>query len=220
MDKIIIDANLQKPFQTWDIQTIDSILMIYKYNDTDNYYNIVLNKFKEYIEWRKFNEPNEYNYKLKNLINTYLLISKSLILYNQVNYYEIYDTINYTSIIDSFLNMTTDTVFFFIILIFLFFRVFSVIFQIINISRPKEKLYYEERPVQSNIYFDIMKDLKNIKENYPNDYSELNNIKSDDISDLINIENLEVMLKKFMNIPENDEKNRCCANCNLKKKVD
>lgn len=250
MDKIIIDAHLQKPFQAWDTKTIDDILMIYRYNDFNNYYNIVLNKFREYVEWRKFNETYENKIKLKNLIDTYLFISKSLILYNQVNYYEIYETLHYTSIIDSFLNMTTDTVFFFIIIFYLFFRVFSSIYKIIEISKRKEKISFEERPIQQNIYkenfnfssiFDIIKELKNPKENYieqypnqspkeyPKNYSELNNNNDIDIKfdfdfnslgDFINMENLEDIFENFIKRPDTNEKNRCCANCNLKKKVD
>lgn len=137
MNKSIIDISINTPFEMWSTRTIDDLLTVYKYeNDKENiYYDKVLITFKNYIEWRKNNET--YQYKLNNLINTYILISQSLILNNFVDYYKVYDTLHYTSIFDDIMGIIGNNFFVILIIFYLFFRVLSLIFKLTNCLMPK-----------------------------------------------------------------------------------
>jgi hypothetical protein len=145
MNKSIIDISINTPFELWSTRTIDDLLTVYKYeNDKENiYYDKVLITFKNYIEWRKNNE--NYQYKLNNLINTYILISQSLILNNYVDYYKVYDTLHYTSIFDDIMGIIGNNFFVILIIFYLFFRVFSLIFKLTNCLMPKynNQKYFE-----------------------------------------------------------------------------
>jgi hypothetical protein len=126
MDKETLFMNVKivknKNFKLWTKDDIDNILIIYKYKDCYQYYDIVLSLLKKYIDWRKINNI-PYNYTLINLVNVYLLITESLIINNYVNYYEIYDILHSKSICDMFFSLSSDTLLMIIVILFMIFRI-------------------------------------------------------------------------------------------------
>ena len=109
MDKETLFMNIKivknKKLELWTKDDIDNLLIIYKYKDCHEYYDIVLKLLKKYIDARKINNIS-YNYTLINLINVYLLITESLIINNYVNYYEIYDILHTKSLCEIFFSFS------------------------------------------------------------------------------------------------------------------
>lgn len=126
MDKETLFMNVQrcknKRFELWTKDDIDNLLIIYKYKDCYQYYEIVLTLLKKYIDWRKINNIS-YNYKLINLIDVYLVITESLIINNYVNYYEIYEILHSKSLSDIFFGFSSNTLLMIIVILFMMFRV-------------------------------------------------------------------------------------------------
>ena len=115
-----------KRFELWSKDDIDNLLILYKYKDYYEYYDIVLSLLKKYIDWRKINNIS-YNYSLINLINVYLLITESLIINNYVNYYEIYDILHTKSLCEIFFSFSSETLLMIIVILFMIFRIFYYI---------------------------------------------------------------------------------------------
>jgi hypothetical protein len=126
MDKETLFRNVKivknKRFELWTKDDIDNLLILYKYKDCYQYYDIVLTLLKKYIDWRKVNNIS-YNYSLINLIDVYLLITESLIINNYVNYYEIYDILHTKSLCDIFWGLSSDTLLMCIVILFMIFRI-------------------------------------------------------------------------------------------------
>ena len=70
MDKTSIINNIQnkiliKNFSEWNHESIDNLLLIFRYPDCSEYYEDVLSLFKEYLQWRRegkdFNNENNYS---------------------------------------------------------------------------------------------------------------------------------------------------------------
>lgn len=126
MDKATLFMNVKiiknKRFELWSKDDIDNLLILYKYKDCYQYYDIVLALLKKYIDWRKVNNIS-YNYSLINLIDVYLLITESLIINNYVNYYEIYDILHTKSLCDIFWGLSSDTLLMCIVILFMIFRI-------------------------------------------------------------------------------------------------
>jgi hypothetical protein len=126
MDKETLFTNVKiiknKNLELWTKDDIDNLLILYKYKDCYQYYDIVLKLLKKYIDWRKINNIS-YNYSLINLINVYLLITESLIINNYVNYYEIYDILHTKSLCDIFWGLSSDTLLMCIVILFMIFRI-------------------------------------------------------------------------------------------------
>ena len=130
MDKETLFMNVKivknKRFELWTKDDIDNLLILYKYKDCYQYYDIVLTLLKKYIDCRKINNISyniSYNYSLINLINVYLLITESLIINNYVNYYEIYDILHTKSLCDIFWGLSSDTLLMCIVILFMIFRI-------------------------------------------------------------------------------------------------
>ena len=136
MDKESLFININnlknKRKELWCYDDIDNLLIIYKYKDCFEYYNIVLELLKKYITWRKLHNDDQYNglshcYTLQKLINVYLIITESLIINDYVNYYEIYDELHTKSLSEIFFGFSSDTLLMFVIIIFMIFRLFYYI---------------------------------------------------------------------------------------------
>lgn len=136
MDKESLFININnlknKRKELWCYDDIDNLLIIYKYKDCFEYYNIVLELLKKYITWRKLHNDDQYNglshcYTLPKLINVYLIITESLIINDYVNYYEIYDELHTKSLTEIFFGFSSDTLLMFVIIIFMIFRLFYYI---------------------------------------------------------------------------------------------
>jgi hypothetical protein len=130
MDKETLFINVKiiknKELELWTKDDIDNLLILYKYKDCYQYYDIVLTLLKKYIDWRKINNISyniSYNYSLVNLINVYLLITESLIINNYVNYYEIYDILHTKSLCEIFFSFSSETLLMFIVILFMIFRI-------------------------------------------------------------------------------------------------
>ena len=242
MDKETLFMNIKilknKKLELWTKDDIDNLLIIYKYKDCHEYYDIVLSLLKKYIDVRKINNIS-YNYTLINLINVYLLITESLIINNYVNYYEIYDILHTKSLCEIFFSFSSDTLLMIIVILFMIFRIFYYIkiltkssiknndenlinfnnnpnldiFELnLNINEDLE----ENEEIKNNNNFDIKNIFKNI------DLSKFN-LKDFDTNNF-NLENFDLssIMKKFeTNIKvKNDVKCQChlCNNC-LNKKI-
>jgi hypothetical protein len=101
MDKTSIINNIQnkiliKNFSEWNHESIDNLLLIFRYPDCSEYYEDVLSLFKEYLQWRKagkdFNSEN--NYSTKKLIAAYLKLEELLLNNHYIHYEDIYDILH------------------------------------------------------------------------------------------------------------------------------
>ena len=154
MDKESLFININnlknKRKELWCYDDIDNLLIIYKYKDCFEYYNIVLELLKKYITWRKLHNDDQYNglsncYTLQKLINVYLIITESLIINDYVNYYEIYDELHTKSLTEIFFGFSSDTLLMFVIIIFMIFRLFYYIRLISQSSSiNKNRIIYDK----------------------------------------------------------------------------
>ena len=238
MDKETLFMNIKiiknKKLELWTKDDIDNLLIIYKYKDCHEYYDIVLKLLKKYIDWRKINNISYY-YSLINLINVYLLITESLIINNYVNYYEIYDILHTKSLCEIFFSFSSDTLLMIIVILFMIFRIFYYIKiltknnddNLINFNKlnnnPNLDIFElnlninedleENEEIKNNNNFDIKNIFKNI------DLSKFN-LKDFDTNNF-NLENLDLssIMKKFET--NNNVKCQChlCNNCLNKKNI-
>ena len=242
MDKETLFMNIKiiknKKLELWTKDDIDNLLIIYKYKDCHEYYDIVLKLLKKYIDVRKINNISyniSYNYTLINLINVYLLITESLIINNYVNYYEIYDILHTKSLCEIFFSFSSDTLLMIIVILFMIFRIFYYIKiltknnddNLINFNKlnnnPNLDIFElnlninedleENEEIKNNNNFDIKNIFKNI------DLSKFN-LKDFDTNNF-NLENLDLssIMKKFET--NNNVKCQChlCNNCLNKKNI-
>jgi hypothetical protein len=107
MDKTSIINNIQnkiliKNFSEWNHESIDNLLLIFRYPDCSEYYEDVLSLFKEYLQWRREGKDfkNENNYSTKKLIAVYLKIEELLLNNHYIYYEDIYDILHYHSVQD------------------------------------------------------------------------------------------------------------------------
>jgi hypothetical protein len=237
MDKQTLFINVKilknKRLELWTKDDINNLLIIYKYKDCNEYYDVVLTLLKKYIEWRKINNIS-YNYSLTNLINVYLLITESLIINNYVNYYEIYDELHAISFCDIFFSFSSDTLLMIIVILFMIFRIcyYLKIFTKNNVIYDNNFLKFpnnhnldifelninnnqdleEKEEINNNNKFDIKNIFKNI------DLSKFN-LKDFDINDF-NLEKFDLssLMKKFedklKSNNDNDNNNSKCT-CHL-----
>lgn len=177
MDKQTLFININnlknKKKELWCYDDIDNLLIIYKYKDCFEYYNIVLELLKKYITWRKLNNNDQYNglshcYTLPKLINVYLIITESLIINDYVNYYEIYDELHTKSLTEIFFGFSSDTLLMFVIIIFMIFRLFYYIRLISQSSLiNKNRIIYDKYDkYNDDVYNNIFDNKLNNK--YPN----------------------------------------------------
>ena len=201
MDKETLFMNIKilknKKLQLWTKDDIDNLLIIYKYKDCYEYYDIVLKLLKKYIDWRKINNIS-YCYSLINLINVYLLITESLIINNYVNYYEIYDILHTKSLYEIFFGLSSDTLLMFIVILFMIFRIFYYIKIFI---KNNDDLIYDNNFLKfpNNPNLDIFKLNLNINEDLEEN-QEINNNNNNkfDIKNIFKDFNLEKFnLEKF-----------------------
>ncbi len=195
MDKQTLFININnlknKRKELWCYDDIDNLLIIYKYKDCFEYYNIVLELLKKYITWRKLHNDDQYNglshcYTLPKLINVYLIITESLIINDYVNYYEIYDELHNKSLSEIFFGFSSDTLLMFVIIIFMIFRLFYYIRLISQSSLiNKNRIIYDK--YNDGVYNNIFDNKLNNK--YPNLFGlnfELNNDKNTEKEELKN----------------------------------
>jgi hypothetical protein len=107
MDKTSIINNIQnkiliKNFSEWNHESIDNLLLIFRYSDCSEYYEDVLSLFKEYLQWRREGKDfnNENNYSTKKLIAVYLKLEELLLNNHYIYYEDIYDTLHNHSVQD------------------------------------------------------------------------------------------------------------------------
>jgi hypothetical protein len=107
MDKTSIINNIQnkiliKNFSEWNHESIDNLLLIFRYPDCSEYYEDVLSLFKEYLQWRREGKDfnNENNYSTKKLIAVYLKLEELLLNNHYIYYEDIYDTLHNHSVQD------------------------------------------------------------------------------------------------------------------------
>jgi len=156
MDKQTLFININnlknKKKELWNTNDIDNLLIIYKYKDCFEYYNIVLELLKKYIEWRKIHNIS-YCYNLTNLINVYLIITESLIINNYVNYYEIYDELHTKSLCEIFFNFSSDSLLMVVIILFMIFRLSYYIKLIMKTSlNNNNRIVYDNYNKYDNIF--------------------------------------------------------------------
>lgn len=242
MDKQTLFININnlknKKKELWNTNDIDNLLIIYKYKDCFEYYNIVLELLKKYIEWRKIHNIS-YCYNLTNLINVYLIITESLIINNYVNYYEIYDELHTKSLCEIFFNFSSDSLLMFVIIVFMIFRLFYYTKLIMQTSLNNNKYDNKLNNKHPNLFglnFELNND--NEKEELKNSNFDIKKIFKDlDLGNIdLNSFNLEDFnLEKMLNIPSlmkenkdvvnNEESNsikcKChlCNNCINKKNI-
>lgn len=154
MDKESLFININnlknKRKELWCYDDIDNLLIIYKYKDCFEYYNIVLELLKKYITWRKIHNDDQYNslshcYTLPKLINVYLIITESLIINDYVNYYEIYDELHTKSLCEIFFNFSSDSLLMFVIIVFMIFRLFYYTKLIMQTSLNNNRIVYDNK---------------------------------------------------------------------------
>ena len=107
MDKTSIINNIQnkiliKNFSEWNHESIDNLLLIFRYPDCSEYYEDVLSLFKEYLQWRREGKDfnNENNYSTKKLIAVYLKLEELLLNNHYIYYEDIYDILHNHSVQD------------------------------------------------------------------------------------------------------------------------
>jgi hypothetical protein len=156
MDKERLFINVKiiknKKFELWTKDDIDNLLIIYKYKDCYQYYDIILSVLKKYIDWRKVNNIS-YNYSLINLIDVYLLITESLIINNYVNYYEIYDILHTKSLCDIFCGLSSDTLLMIVVILFMIFRICYYIKILTDSTITKSTIKHSRLQNNDNIFY-------------------------------------------------------------------
>ena len=245
MDKETLFMNIKilknKKLELWTKDDIDNLLIIYKYKDCYEYYDIVLKLLKKYIDWQKINNISyniSYCYSLINLINVYLLITESLIINNYVNYYEIYDILHTKSLYEIFFGLSSDTLLMFIVILFMIFRIF---YYIKILTKNNDDLIYSNKLLNDfpDNYHDNIPNLfglninlnDELKENEEiNNKFDIKNIFKDfnlekfNLGQDFNLENLDLssIMKKFetnikvKNDDNNESKNNIQTNNNVK----
>lgn len=249
MDKETLFMNIKiiknKRFELWTKDDIDNLLIIYKYKDCHQYYDIVLKLLKKYIDWIKINNIS-YNYTLINLINVYLLITESLIINNYVNYYEIYDILHTKSLCEIFFSFSSDTLLMIIVILFMIFRICYYIKILTNSSikhsilQNNDNIFYDDNNPNVDIFglnLNINEDLQENEEIINNKFDIKNILKDFNFQDF-NLEknDLSSIMKNFKdkikaknddnnesknNIQNNNIKCQChlCNNCLNKKNI-
>ena len=195
MDKETLFMNIKiiknKRFELWTKDDIDNLLIIYKYKDCHQYYDIVLKLLKKYIDWIKINNIS-YNYTLINLINVYLLITESLIINNYVNYYEIYDILHTKSLCEIFFSFSSDTLLMIIVILFMIFRICYYIKILTNSSikhsilQNNDNIFYDDNNPNVDIFglnLNINEDLQENEEIINNKFDIKNILKDFNFQD-------------------------------------
>ena len=220
MDKETLFMNIKilknKKLELWTKDDIDNLLIIYKYKDCHEYYDIVLSLLKKYIDWRKINNISyniSYNYSLINLINVYLLITESLIINNYVNYYEIYDILHTKSLCEIFFSFSSDTLLMIIVILFIIFRIFYYIKILTNSSikhsilQNNENIFYSNKLLNdfTNNYHDNIPNLFGLNLNINEDLEENEEIKNNNKFDIKNIfKNIDLSKFNFKDFDTNN----------------
>ena len=204
MDKETLFMNVKivknKNFKLWTKDDIDNILIVYKYKDCYEYYDIVLSLLKKYIDWRKINNIS-YNYSLINLVNVYLLITESLIINNYVNYYEIYDILHSKSICDMFFSFSSDTLLMIIVILFMIFRICYYIKILTKSSLTNSSLINSSLTNNNDIFFG------NKLQNLPDNFINLNKLNNNINLPNVDVFGLNLNLNEDEVLEENEEIN-------------